>query len=168
MRLTEPYSAFFLKTIPPFFLMLSRFLLPGGKDYVLIILNQPLLPFELLSRLFSNPACVTRIVADGGSNRLMQIQEKQEGDPEAILIPDLICGDLDSINADTREYYTRLGVRIRLETSQDNTGISTLNLEADFQKCINAIPKGHERADILAIGALGGRLDQSMASINVM
>lgn len=134
--------------------MLSRFLITG-RPFILVILNQPLPPYHILTQLFNSKSCIRRIAADGGANRLLQVEKSNGGD--ACLIPDLICGDLDSISNETRLYYEALNVTIQKESSQDNT---------DFQKCLDTI-EGYD-VDVLAVGALGGRLDQSMASINVM
>ncbi|KAI9790804.1 MAG: hypothetical protein M1816_004762 [Peltula sp. TS41687] len=98
-----------------------------------------------------------------------------------IVIPDEICGDLDSIRADVRDEYAKLGVTITRLASQSET---------DFGKCVSRIgmyydsqqqqqrcstTTNHEGShrgsadepfDILVLGGLGGRIDQAFSILH--
>lgn len=77
----------------------------------------------------------------------------------AKFLPDVICGDLDSIQSGIRSYYSKHGVEILHIREQNST---------DFMKCINTIYKRHENVDIAAFCSFGGRVDQSFHSIHVL
>ncbi|KAL3895810.1 MAG: hypothetical protein SGCHY_004474 [Lobulomycetales sp.] len=112
------------------------------RPFLLVILNQPLPDAKLMSRLWHLETCMGRVCADGGANRLP---------PD--LVPDLICGDMDSVEENGKFPGVK---RLRI-CSQDTT---------DFQKCLAL--EQYKDLEVLAIGALGGRLDQSMSSICTM
>jgi thiamine pyrophosphokinase len=109
----------------------------------LIILNQPI-PSKLLRDVWHKVSI--RVCADGGANRLMRLD----------LIPDMIVGDLDSLEENTRSFYS--GVKIIHVDDQDTN---------DFEKCIKLI-HNMPLDQILAVGALGGRFDHQMANINTL
>ena len=73
---------------------------PQIKETALVILNQPI-PLQHNFQQIWNKASV-RIVADGGSNQLLKM------DKEMKYIPDIICGDLDSIEAETKSMYSNM------------------------------------------------------------
>jgi thiamine pyrophosphokinase len=110
----------------------------------LIILNQPI-PSKLIKDIWHKVSI--RICADGGANRLMQLN----------LIPDKIVGDLDSLHEDARTYYSNVEI-IHLEDQDTN----------DFEKCIQLINDTPDIDQILAVGALGGRFDHQMANISTL
>lgn len=95
-------------------------------------------------------AVVERILAvsdlvvgvDGGADTLAQIDHT----------PEIVLGDLDSLSHDAR---LRFGDRLLLITEQDTT---------DFEKALL-----HVAAPLtLAVGFLGGRLDHTLAALNVV
>lgn len=101
-----------------------------------------------------------RICADGGANRLHKYNPS--------LIPNLIRGDLDSLQLDVRSYYEQHGVRIERDPCQDTN---------DLDKALQSTLKNHNDDDdskadqestILIYGAFGGRFDQEMASIQAL
>ena len=110
----------------------------------LIILNQPL-PDAMVRQLW--PHCPITICADGGANRLKQLN----------LTPQVIIGDLDSLDSDVESFYSNVKI-IRIDDQDSN----------DFEKCIQMISNNQEIEKILAIGALGGRFDHQMANINIL
>ena len=78
-----------------------------------------------------------------------------------------IHGDLDSLAPSTRTWASRFNTAIEVDPSQYST---------DFEKCISYIIKhhlpttspGHAAPDILVLGGLGGRVDQSISVLHYM
>ncbi|KAF1799097.1 thiamine pyrophosphokinase [Mucor lusitanicus] len=132
----------------------------NAKKFCLIVLNQPINHVDAFHRLWSN--ATYKFVADGGSNRLYDAF-KHDQEALAQYIPDEIRGDLDSIRPDVRAYYESKSVKITKVSDQDST---------DFMKCVALLSeKEKERGqifDIVATPALGGRFDQTIASINML
>ncbi|CAH1763487.1 5363_t:CDS:2 [Entrophospora sp. SA101] len=111
------------------------------QQFILVILNQPLLIDGLFKRLWGNAKYV--LCADGGANRLY---DKFKGtDLHGKFIPKIIRGDLDSLRDDVRDFFDKNGVLIEEDKDQNST---------DFKK--------------LALGATGGRFDQAMSHINYL
>ncbi|KAL0138973.1 thiamine pyrophosphokinase [Mucor lusitanicus] len=153
----------------------------NAKKFCLIVLNQPINHVDAFHRLWSNGKvhinnmskhpklnflwngiATYKFVADGGSNRLYDAF-KHDQEALAQYIPDEIRGDLDSIRPDVRAYYESKSVKITKVSDQDST---------DFMKCVALLSeKEKERGqifDIVATPALGGRFDQTIASINML
>lgn len=106
-----------------------------------------------------------RVCADGAANRLhdgLLIDSRR-----AAFLPDLIKGDLDSLRADVRAFYSKLGVSIVQDDDQDHH---------DLDKCLMALRDtqaewtraGGEAMTVVILGAFGGRLDQEMANLNML
>ncbi|KAL4888382.1 thiamine pyrophosphokinase [Aspergillus ambiguus] len=144
---------------------------PPRTPFALVILNQPI--NERAFAVVKKHACVT-VCADGGANRFYQMM--QAHGQESTELPSLIIGDLDSIHADTRAHYERLGVSVIEDSDQYST---------DFTKCLNYIRRhagslsgpsptaatttttaAPPRLDILILGGLGGRVDQAFSQIH--
>ncbi|KAG6886910.1 hypothetical protein C0992_001673, partial [Termitomyces sp. T32_za158] len=126
----------------------------------LIILNQPF-SRELFIRVWN--ACVWRACADGGANRLYDLFD-DEPEIRTLYLPHLIKGDLDSIRDDVRSFYQSLGVPVVHDAGQDST---------DLMKCVSAIEEKEiaERGvkyDIIFLGGLGGRLDQTIHTLSYL
>ncbi|KAJ3125047.1 hypothetical protein HK101_006003, partial [Irineochytrium annulatum] len=123
-----------------------------------------------------------RLCADGGANRLHD--RLADDAARSQLLPDLILGDLDSIRPDVRAFYESRGVPVTSDGDQDST---------DFGKCVahvRSLEGGgappsvvHDHAaapsadddvrrrtmhELIVLGALGGRLDQTMHSIHML
>ncbi|KAM3583213.1 thiamine pyrophosphokinase [Umbelopsis sp. WA50703] len=140
------------------------------RPHALIILNQNINRVDILKKIWAG--ATYRFCADGGANRLYDIF-KDDAESRAKFLPNVIHGDLDSLRTDVREYYNSQGVSI----TQDHDQYST-----DFMKCIALLRKTEAEAasknansnsdqlpkknDIVAFPALGGRFDQTIASIN--
>ncbi|EJT98223.1 thiamine pyrophosphokinase Thi80 [Dacryopinax primogenitus] len=117
----------------------------------LVILNTPLEHF-LVKKIW--PTCQWRACADGGSNRLFDALQEEE---RSAYIPDLIKGDLDSIRPDVKSFYAAKGVPIVKDADLYAT---------DLIKCILAL-KEHELAyDLVILGGLSGRLDQTIHTLS--
>lgn len=131
-----------------------------AKKFCLIVLNQPINQVETFQRLWKNASL--KYVADGGSNRLYDAF-KHDRKLLDQYIPDEIRGDMDSIRPDVREYYESKSVKITKVNDQDST---------DFMKCVYLLAEKEKAQnqiyDIVATPALGGRFDQTIASINLL
>lgn len=125
------------------------------KDYALIILNRPLkLKTSLYSRIWKNS--VYKVAADGGANCVHELNSSRYGDELDI---DLIIGDLDSISLETTKYWEDRGVKIIHDPDQYST---------DFTKAVNHVwsSKTVKPLNIVALGGLGGRLDQGLSVLH--
>ena len=120
----------------------------------LVILNSPIQnpPSPLFQKLWSSS--FIKICADGGANRLYK------ANPE--LIPDLVRGDLDSLQDDVRKFYEAKGVQIERDPNQDNN---------DLDKALSALKVEDNNSSSLQVvvyGGFGGRFDQEMASMQAL
>ncbi|MBW2560004.1 MAG: thiamine diphosphokinase, partial [Deltaproteobacteria bacterium] len=89
------------------------------------------------------------ICTDGAAERMREIGR----------VPDLIVGDMDSVDEATLEYFEAKGSRIiRHPVSKDETD-TQLALELAFKMD----PEG-----IRIFGALGGRIDHALANISLL
>jgi hypothetical protein len=89
-----------------------------GVDVVMVV---------LLIALLISDGCAAhyRVCADGGANHIRDTL------PSNNVAPDAIVGDLDSIRADVRQAYTKVGVPlVDLSSDQDST---------DLEKCVDHI-----------------------------
>ena len=89
------------------------------------------------------------IAADGGANHLMEMG----------ILPEIVIGDLDSVDEDTLFELTNVEVRIeQYSEDKDETDIElALRYAADLRP-----------SAILIVGALGGRLDQTLANLSLL
>ncbi|MFN8594576.1 MAG: thiamine diphosphokinase [Anaerolineae bacterium] len=89
------------------------------------------------------------IAADGGSRHALALEVK----------PDVVIGDLDSLDALTRERLERTNTRfITYPTRKDYT-----DLELALQYAVDC-----SASEITICGALGGRWDQSLANLMLL
>ena len=89
------------------------------------------------------------IAADGGASALLR----------AGIIPDLVIGDLDSLNSAEQEALEAAGAELRrFPRAKDETDLELALLEAAAQ--------GFRSIDIL--GALGGRWDHTLANVALL
>ncbi|KAJ3218747.1 hypothetical protein HDU67_004267 [Dinochytrium kinnereticum] len=156
-------------------------LIPGAltkTPAALIMLNQPLGALSWLERMWM--ATSIHLCADGGANRLFDLC----GDDETRrrFLPDRILGDLDSLRNEVKN------VHIEKIEDQDSTdlGKCVSHIESiEYTQCNLPTPPsvaeavdvpiqpGHRRPgevppfyEVIVMGALGGRFDQTMASVN--
>ncbi|TLD15156.1 hypothetical protein PspLS_10640 [Pyricularia sp. CBS 133598] len=95
-----------------------------------------------------------RIAADGGANQLLEIPRYFADNL------DVIIGDLDSLTAPSADFYASLPSppQIIKITEQDST---------DFAKAVTHIRSRPDLpSDIVAIGGLGGRVDQGLSQMH--
>lgn len=91
----------------------------------------------------------TLIAADGGARHLLALG----------LLPHLLVGDLDSLDAASLAQLEAAGVQIRrYPTDKDET-----DLELALRHALERQPNS-----ILIVGALGGRLDQTLANLSLL
>ncbi|KAK5112204.1 hypothetical protein LTR62_004365 [Meristemomyces frigidus] len=149
----------------------SRFLEPVQKHVcngydeknkvALIILNSPLSDYAYTQRLFDHASF--RVCADGGANRLHDLSVAQNPKlplSEALrkMVPDLIHGDLDSLQDTVRERWQQIGVKVSHDPDQYST---------DFGKAIKKVVECLPAVkDILVLGSLGGRVDQGIGLLH--
>ncbi|KAJ3101852.1 hypothetical protein HDU97_001026 [Phlyctochytrium planicorne] len=150
----------------------------------LIILNQPLPDVSWLDRLWASAS--VKLCADGGANRLFDLCGSDE--VRMRFLPDRIIGDLDSLRLEVKRWYEGKGVAVERQHSQDSTdfGKCVSHIESLEAKISEPVPTPPTLADavegtsqfppvgtapapvyeLIVIGALGGRFDQTMASVN--
>ncbi|KAG2378653.1 hypothetical protein C9374_008292 [Naegleria lovaniensis] len=173
------------------------------KDHLIVLntpyLDQKLFPRELFEGLWNS--CRWKFCADGGANRLfkytdwkvdnlMSVGWSETTNSQKQYVPDVICGDLDSLDPIIGQFYSKLGTSLMKISEQDSN---------DLQKCVSilkekilndAISSGttcknaEEKSNILKqpptqppmrtifhrvfiIGG-GGRLDQEMCDLNTL
>lgn len=101
--------------------------------------------------------------ADGGANRLYDRGVALEA--QHLVAPHYIKGDLDSLRADVREYFSAKGTQV-LQDPDQNTN--------DLDKCLQLIHQLQEADDssdrfsVMIFGAMGGRFDQEMQNVNAL
>lgn len=117
------------------------------KKYALIIVNQPIRK-DLLQRAWQ--AVDIRLCADGGANRLFDV------DHESQYLPDLIKGDLDSLRPDVQAHYASLKVPIKKDEDEYST---------DLMKCIQEVPEDYA---LVLLGGLSGRVDQTVHTMSML
>ncbi|CAD6504674.1 BgTH12-00180 [Blumeria graminis f. sp. triticale] len=123
--------------------------------FALVILNCELqLPISVYRKLWSNAAY--KVAADGGANRLHTLNVNN--DPISLDL-DAIVGDLDSLQTDTREYWSTKGVTISYDSDQDTT---------DFVKSVHHLrcSQTQRSNNIVVLGGLSGRVDQAMSVLH--
>ena len=89
------------------------------------------------------------ICADGGTRHALALGLK----------PDLVIGDMDSIQKDQWQQLEQVGVSIELYPRDKN--------ETDLELAITSAIE-HEPNEIIIVAALGGRLDQTLANITLL
>eukprot|EP01117_Protostelium_nocturnum_P004911 TRINITY_DN1779_c0_g1_i5.p1 TRINITY_DN1779_c0_g1~~TRINITY_DN1779_c0_g1_i5.p1 ORF type:complete len:247 (+),score=63.65 TRINITY_DN1779_c0_g1_i5:230-970(+) len=94
---------------------------------------------------------------DGGANRLFDYWEEiNQLELRDKFIPNVICGDFDSISPSTQSYYSSKGSEMKHITCQDTT---------DLEKCLKLVPEAQR---ILVVGSLGGNVSQELSNMNVL
>jgi thiamine pyrophosphokinase len=127
-------------------------ILPGGGFFVfmthLIIFANGILPDHAAARRLIQPGDVL-IAADGGTQHALALG----------LLPSVIIGDLDSLTPDERQWLDAKGVEIQ-QYSRDKD-------ETDLELALHhACGAGHH--EIIVVGGLGGRLDQTLGNLSLL
>ena len=130
-------------------------------EVALIILNSPISDYEYFQRLYDHASF--RICADGGANRLHDLMLNEFSDDrwdEALrsMPPDVIHGDLDSLDQTVQKRYEQIGVEISQDPDQYSTDFGKA-----IKKVIERMPSVH---DILIHGSIGGRVDQGIGLLH--
>lgn len=114
---------------------------------IVIFANGELPNLEFARSLLSSDDYL--IAADGGANHLLKMG----------ILPDIVIGDLDSIDEDTLFELTSADVEIKqYSEDKDETDIElALRYAAELRPL-----------SILIVGALGGRLDQTLANLSIL
>ncbi|EQL03889.1 hypothetical protein G6O67_004625 [Ophiocordyceps sinensis] len=125
-----------------------------SPDFALLVLNQPLKNSANLRRLWKNSTL--RVAADGGANRLHELSSFRGkfSNLQAII------GDLDSLVPSVRDFYSSQPkpAHVIHDTDQEST---------DFGKAITWIRNSQSEAlDIVALGGIGGRVDQGISQLH--
>lgn len=128
--------------------------------FALIILNQPITAphFALLRERASLVIC-----ADGGFNHLLEYCLKNTLSFSDVA-PDIIVGDLDSLSPSHLSVAMEHGIRVVRKADQDSN---------DFEKSIiqvitESAARSLDNVTIVALGALDGRLDHTLASLSIL
>jgi thiamine pyrophosphokinase len=145
------------------------------KQTALVILNSPIQkpPSPLFEALWNKSQY--RVCADGGANRLYRstVNDAGAGLDHALsqkqYIPNLIIGDLDSLQTRVGDYYKIAGgsgtCNIVCDPDQDRN---------DLDKSLGAILEhyqmngSHRIGRVIVYGAFGGRFDQEMGCIQAL
>ncbi|KEG01858.1 thiamine pyrophosphokinase, putative [Plasmodium vinckei vinckei] len=91
-------------------------------------------------------------------NEISQVEKKNNFKYYPKILPDLICGDFDSININAYNFYKKNNVLFEKCADQNNT---------DLDKCIDKIKNHVKKNDkIFILGATGNRFDQTCANIS--
>lgn len=116
---------------------------------ICIVLNGEIKDYDYINRIVRTGSYDYIICSDGGANHAYNMD----------IIPDYIIGDLDSTDKNTIEYYKSKNVKFeKFPTKKDET---------DTELCIELSDKLKAK-EIHLIGALGGRIDHTIANINLL
>ncbi|KAF6834175.1 thiamine pyrophosphokinase [Colletotrichum musicola] len=129
------------------------------EDFALVVLHQPLRRSQVFDTLWDN--AITRVAADGGANQLHDLTKLVEAQSNETRYTDIdvIIGDLDSLLPSVEEYYSSLAKPPRIIRKPDQDS-------PDFHKAVTWVRSNHAAKDIVAIGGLGGRVDQGMSQLH--
>jgi len=114
----------------------------------LIIFANGILPEPQTARLLIQPGDIL-VAANGGTRHALSLG----------FIPSVVIGDLDSLSPDDRRVLDSTPVDIRQYPRDKN--------ETDLELALNYAIETGQRV-IIVIGALGGRLDQTLGNLSLM
>lgn len=183
----EPTTSSGTSSQIPYISFQSPFL-PTNKKVlnVLIILNTPIStpPGPIFTKLWDISSL--RICADGGANRLYHGTHNMHSNGSSTsttstspssnrneFIPDLIKGDLDSLDPAVQQYYESVGVKVERDPDQNSNDLDkALSAIRDYKHQIADIDEDdifdQRPVQVYVYGAFGGRFDQEMASIQAL
>ncbi|WP_455538444.1 thiamine diphosphokinase [Terrisporobacter sp.] len=116
---------------------------------VCIVLNGEINDYNKIKKIIIDKNYDYIIGADGGCNHLYKMN----------IIPNYIIGDLDSIDKDIVYYYKNKNINLKKYPREKD--------ETDSQICIN-LAKDLNCSEVDFYGALGGRIDHTIANIGLM
>lgn len=116
---------------------------------ICIILNGEIRDYNKTKKIIKNEKYDFIICADGGANHIYMMD----------IVPDYIIGDLDSANSNIVNYYNKKNVSFKRYPSKKN--------ETDAEICI-FLAQELSATSIDFIGALGGRIDHTIANVNLL
>lgn len=116
---------------------------------ICIILNGDIKDYKVTKDIILKENYDYIICADGGANHIYNME----------LIPNYIIGDLDSIDNNIIKYYKECNVKFEKFPAKKN--------ETDSEICIYLAQKLKAKK-IHLMGALGGRIDHTIANINLL
>ncbi|KAL8722338.1 MAG: hypothetical protein Q9225_001186 [Loekoesia sp. 1 TL-2023] len=157
--------------------------------YAVIVLNQPIedkqqllelcsggtFPFEpfMESRLIVHQAKTT-VYADGGANQVFHLAKTDE--EQETMFPAGICGDLDSIEPEVKEWFASKGVAVIQDPDQYSTDLtkSLKYIRSMAQNWPSSTENDHSRfSDVIEdvmnavlVGGIGGRFDQGFSQLH--
>ena len=121
-----------------------------GDDKALLVLNGELdLNEREIKQLIKDNQINYIIAVDGGANKLRKVA----------ITPDIIIGDLDSISEKTKNFFATKGVEIKKYPADKDQTDSELAVDYCVDKSLKKI---------VLIAALGGRIDQELANLNLL
>jgi thiamine pyrophosphokinase len=127
-------------------------ILPGGGFFVfmarLIIFANGLVPELESARHLIQPGDIL-LAADGGTRHALALG----------FLPSVVIGDLDSLTSDDRRQLDAGGVEVQ-QYSRDKD-MTDLELALHY-----GVQAGHR--EILVVGALGGRIDQTLGNLSLL
>jgi thiamine pyrophosphokinase len=136
----------------------------------LVILNSPIQkpPSPLFEALWNKSQY--RVCADGGANRLYRSTVNAATDDTGSdkYIPNLIIGDLDSLQTRVGDYYKTAGCNIVCDPDQDRNDLDKSLGAILEQHQTNSGSNGNKIGRVLVYGAFGGRFDQEMGCIQAL
>ena len=135
----------------------------AAHKMALVLLNlekKQIIQSKTFQKIFK--AATLTLCADGAANRLYDALLPHQ---RLNFLPNVIRGDLDSIRSDVRTFYKAHGVSLERDASQHTH---------DFEKCLQYLNDDAgqcsevDQLSVLSFGAFGGRLDQTMANLNML
>lgn len=118
----------------------------------IIFVNGVIDEYDWLKQLIQDDDVL--ICADGGTKHCLACDRT----------PHLVVGDMDSLDAELIERLTQKGVAFRrFPVAKNET-----DLELAIDAALEAQENGATADEILLVGALGGRLDQTLANILIL
>ncbi|WFD40892.1 ribonuclease Z [Malassezia japonica] len=149
---------------------LGEILAPVAKGttrvpFALVLLNTPIPRdhWRAFLRLWRHASF--RVCADGGANRLLDsVGTGAWSGSSDLPLPNQICGDLDSLREDVRDFFAQRGVPVVHKPSQYAT---------DLQKSVQTVEDEEAKHDapaypLVIFGGMSGRLDQTMHTLHVL
>lgn len=127
----------------------------SAKKFVMIILNTLIKSPEIIIPLWKQ--ATLRLAVDGGANRLYDMLRNCQMEEFSDLIPDVLCGDFDSVRTNVKNFYEERHVEIIHTPDQSKT---------DFLKALEIVSQKNKSTTVIVSCDNVGRLDHIMANLN--